>query len=808
MNTAARLCRANKAVIFRLEGGVYRFAAGYSLDPAYLEIERQTPISPGPETVIGRAAMSRQVARIHDAWTDPLYEKKEDAKIGGHRSMIGVPLMREGEPVGVIGLSRSRVDPFSEHEIELVTTFANQAVIAIENVRLFEAEQQRTRELAESLEQQTATSNVLDVISRSAFDLRVVFETVAESSVRLCAADRAFIMRFDGEMLRMAVAYNVSQEFKEFVIQNPFRPGRHSPAARVALERRTVHIPDVLADLEYKYGAKTFEAFRTVLGVPILKDENLLGVIIIYHVGEVRPFTDKQIALVETFADQAAIAIENVRLFEAEQARTRELTESLEQQTATSEVLKVISRSTFDLQTVLDTLVESAARLCAAELGVIMQRDGDVLLALANFGFSSEQSQYAKEHPLPGNRASATGRAAIEGRAVHIPDVMTDPEYRATGHQQSAGYRTILAVPLLRDGATIGVFGLMRDEVNPFTDKQIELVTTFADQAVIAIENVRLFNETNEALEQQTAASEVLRVISSSPGDLKPVFQTMLENATRICEAKFGTLFRFDGKMFYAAADVGSPPELSEYLGRPAFEPLPGGHLDRVLRTKQLFHTVDDAAEAVPGPAARLAGARSTLCVPMLKDDALIGAIVIYRQEVRPFTDKQIELLTNFAAQAAIGIENTRLLNELRELLQQQTATADVLKVISRSAFELLTVLDTLLRSAARLCEADQGTITQRKGDTFYRSVSYGFPDAFADYVKDRPVELGRDTAAGRALLEGKVIHIPDVQADPDYTWTEAQRLGAFRTILGVPMLREGIPVGVLTLTRSEVRRR
>ena len=327
MNTAARLCRANKAVIFRLEGGVYRFAAGYSLDPAYLEIERQTPISPGPETVIGRAAMSRQVARIHDAWTDPLYEKKEDAKIGGHRSMIGVPLMREGEPVGVIGLSRSRVDPFSEHEIELVTTFANQAVIAIENVRLFEAEQQRTRELAESLEQQTATSNVLDVISRSAFDLRVVFETVAESSVRLCAADRAFIMRFDGEMLRMAVAYNVSQEFKEFVIQNPFRPGRHSPAARVALERRTVHIPDVLADLEYKYGAKTFEAFRTVLGVPILKDENLLGVIIIYHVGEVRPFTDKQIALVETFADQAAIAIENVRLFEAEQARTRELTE-------------------------------------------------------------------------------------------------------------------------------------------------------------------------------------------------------------------------------------------------------------------------------------------------------------------------------------------------------------------------------------------------------------------------------------------------------------------------------------------------
>ena len=241
---AARLCRADGAAIFRLESGVYRFVAGFSLSPAELEIERLTPIPPGPGTVVGRAAMTRQVARIDDAWTDPLYERKEDAKIGGSRSMLGVPLLRDGEPIGVIGLARRRVDPFAKREIELVTNFANQAVIAIENTRLLNELRQRTTDLTErttdlteALEQQTATANVLEVISRSAFDLKAVFETVAESCVRLCGADRAFIFRFDGELLRMVVAYNSSPEFVEWVAKNPIRLGRHSGSARAALER-------------------------------------------------------------------------------------------------------------------------------------------------------------------------------------------------------------------------------------------------------------------------------------------------------------------------------------------------------------------------------------------------------------------------------------------------------------------------------------------------------------------------------------------------------------------------------------------
>ena len=321
---AARLCRADGAAIFRLESGVYRFVAGFSLSPAELEIERLTPIPPGPGTVVGRAAMTRQVARIDDAWTDPLYERKEDAKIGGSRSMLGVPLLRDGEPIGVIGLARRRVDPFAKREIELVTNFANQAVIAIENTRLLNELRQRTTDLTEALEQQTATSDVLKVISRSQFDLQLVLDNLIQTATSLCGAKRGVIFRRDGDLYRAAAFHNATADLIEFVRSHPVEPGRHTITARVALERQVIHVADLQEDAGYTYALRDTEPIRTELGVPMFRGDDLIGVFILYKL-KVEPFTDKQIELVTTFADQAVIAIENARLLLELRERTDQL---------------------------------------------------------------------------------------------------------------------------------------------------------------------------------------------------------------------------------------------------------------------------------------------------------------------------------------------------------------------------------------------------------------------------------------------------------------------------------------------------
>jgi len=804
---AQDLCSAKTGTVFTFDGQRIHVGAAHSLSAEAVQSLRQTiPMAPSRGGATPRAILSRAIVYIRDIREDPEFRYHALAKAVGYLSALAVPMMHEGKPIGAITVTGAEAGAFSQTQIELLKTFADQAVIAIENVRLF-------NETKEALDRQTATAEILRVIASSPTNVQPVFDAIVRSASQLCNGHWAAAMRFDGELIHLAAQHNMQPGAAELADLFPCQPSRRLPVGRAVVDRTLVHIPDATEDLEL--APEVSRRARSFLVVPMLRESVPIGAIAVSRPIS-GPFPPNHIELLKTFAHQAVIAIENVRLF-------NETKEALERQTATSEILRVIAGSPTEIQPALDVIAENAARVCGATDATIRLIEGTALRLVARFG----SIPFVAPDVIPISRNYPTGVSVIERRTIHIEDIL--PRLETEFPSISRELRTVLATPLLREGIPIGAIVIRRAELQPFTEAQIALLQTFADQAVIAIENVRLFTElkeknralteahgqVTETLEQQTATGEILRVISSSPTDVQPVFDAIVRSASRLCGGEYAIVTRYDGQLLHLAAQYNPRPGTADETARffpqaPRREAL----TPRAFVDAHLVHAPDVDAEDVESSTRefyRRIGLRAVLAVPMIHEGRPIGVVSVSRGSRGPFSDRQINLLQTFADQAVIAIENVRLFTELQARTQeltrsvgQLTALGEVGRAVS-STLELDAILQTIVSRANQLAGADSCSVFEYEEATeaFNLRASHNLDEDVVALARKTPTRKG-EGVQGRMAVTREPVQVPDIAEEDAYRGPLRDVLlrSGTRAVLAIPMLCENRLIGGLTVNK------
>src|SRR5499433_2003681 len=821
---AMRLCRGSYSVVGRYDGELVHLAAYEHVRPEGVQAMKELfPLRPSRATTTSRAILDRAVVHVPDVLEDPDYERSIAFGIQ-NRSTLAVPMLLNGEPIGTISVGRLEPHPFSQTQIALLQTFADQAVIAIENVRLFKELEVRNAELTDTLARQTATGEVLRAISRAQTDAQPVFDIIASSAMRLCTAAYCSVCLYDGDRIRMAAIQNVdpaAAEALQRVFPLPVDDG--TLPGRVIRMRTVMQIPDVASDPAYRL-KREIQAmgFRSLLAVPLLRDGEPVGTI---NVGRVESgqFSATQIELLQTFADQAVIAIENVRLFKELEARNRDLTEALEQQTATAEILRVISSSPTDVQPVFDTIVENARGLCGADSAGVLSYDGALIHIEALDNNNPERSNALRQaYPLPADRRHITGRAILTGLPVQVADIREDPEYGLPTLRDAVGLRTLLCVPMVREGNPIGAITVQRWETpRPFSDKQIALLQTFADQAVIAIENVRLFKELQERTQELTrsvdelrALGEVGRAVSSSL-DFQSVLASIVSHAVDLSHADAGTIYEFDevAQVFVPQANYGMSEELIETLRQTHIGIGVGetgiGQAAAMRRAVQIPDLEKRAGYALAFMVR--AGFRSLLAVPLLQEDRVIGGLVVRRKVAGAFPQPVVDLLQTFATQSVIAIQNARLFREIDEksrALEELSRNQEQLSRLSTALQEPLSLTEQLTRvvdAARQVVGLDHLYIWTPSpgGDGLMVSAGAGLTEKDAQALVGVTIPFSEAGALAAVYRDGepRVFNeanpVPEkYHLRPPYSTIAALRLKAF---LVSPMIARGRTVGVLS---------